>query len=135
MIGVSRAPLEKLLAYRERMGWSFNWASSYETDFNWDFEHSQTREEVSEWADQAPSFVDRFASACGTDRVGYFSEGPGLTVFARSGDDVYMTYATTARGLEVVMTYYEILDRTPLGRNEVEPTFQSWIRRHGEYES
>ncbi|MGH2881312.1 MAG: DUF899 domain-containing protein [Solirubrobacteraceae bacterium] len=135
MIGISRAPLEKLLAYRERMGWGFNWASSYETDFNWDFEHSQTREEVSAWADQAPSFVDRFASACGTDRIGYFSEGPGLTVFSRSGDDVYMTYATTARGLEIAMTYYEILDRTPLGRDEGEPTFQSWIRRHDEYES
>ena len=134
MIGISRAPLEKLLAYRERMGWSFNWASSYESEFNWDFEHSQTREEVSAWADQAPSFVERFASACGTDRVGYFSEEPGLTVFARSGDDVYMTYATTARGLEIVMTYYEILDRTPLGRNEREPTFQSWVTRHDEYE-
>ena len=134
MIGISRAPLQKLLAYRERMGWTFNWASSYETDFNWDFEHTQTREEVGVWAGEAPSFVDRFASACGTDRIGYFSEGPGLTVFARSGDDVYMTYATTARGLEIVMTYYEILDRVPLGRNEREPTFQSWVTRHDEYE-
>ena len=135
MIGVSRAPLEKLLAYRERMGWGFNWASSYESDFNWDLEHSQTREQVSTWADQAPPFVERFASACGTDLVGYFSEGPGLTIFARSGEDVYMTYATTARGLEVVMTYYGILDRVPLGRDEGEPMFQSWIRRHDEYES
>jgi len=135
MIGISRAPLEKLLAYRERMGWSFNWASSYDTDFNWDFEHSQTRDQVSVWADQAPPFVDRFASACGTDVVGYFSEGPGLTVFARSDEDVYMTYASTARGLEVVMTYYGILDRVPLGRAEGEPMFQSWIRRHDEYES
>ena len=135
MIGVSRAPLEKLLAYRERMGWGFNWASSYESDFNWDLEHSQTREQVSTWADQAPPFVERFASACGTDLVGYFSEGPGLTIFARSGEDVYMTYATTARGLEVVMTYYGILDRVPLGRDEGEPMFQSWIRRHDEYDS
>ncbi len=135
MIGVSRAPLEKLLAYRERMGWGFNWASSYESDFNWDLEHSQTREQVSTWADQAPPFVERFASACGTDVVGYFSEGPGLTIFARSGEDVCMTYATTARGLEVVMTYYGILDRVPLGRDEGEPMFQSWIRRHDEYES
>jgi len=135
MIGISRAPLEKLLAYRERMGWSFNWASSYDTDFNWDFEHSQTRDQVSVWADQAPPFVDRFASACGTDVVGYFSEGPGLTVFARSDEDVYMTYASTARGLEVVMTYYGILDRVPLGRAEGQPIFQSWIRRHDEYES
>jgi predicted dithiol-disulfide oxidoreductase (DUF899 family) len=135
MIGISHAPLEKLLAYRDRMGWSFNWASSYESDFNWDFEHSQSRDAVSAWVDQAPAFVERFASACGTDLVGYFSENPGLTVFARAGDDVFMTYATTARGLEIVMTYYEILDRTPLGRNEREPTFQSWVRRHDEYTS
>jgi predicted dithiol-disulfide oxidoreductase (DUF899 family) len=135
MIAISRAPIEKLLGYRERMGWSFNWASSYETDFNWDFEHSHTREDVSAWADQAPAFVERFASACGTDVVGYFSEGPGMTVFARSGGEVYMTYATTARGLEIAMTYYEILDRTPLGRDEGEPAFQSWIRRHDDYES
>ena len=133
MIGVSRAPLEKLLAYRERMGWGFNWASSYESDFNWDLEHSQTREQVSTWADQAPPFVERFASACGTDLVGYFSEGPGLTIFARSGEDVYMTYATTARGLEVVMNYYGILDRVPRGRDEGGPDFQGWVRRHDEY--
>ena len=134
MICVSRAPLEKLLAYRERMGWSFGWVSSYESDFNWDFEHSSTREQVSTWAEQAPPFVSRFASACGTDVAGYFTEGPGLSVFARSGDDVHLTYASTARGLEVVMTYYGILDRVPRGRDEADPHYQSWIHRHDEYE-
>jgi predicted dithiol-disulfide oxidoreductase (DUF899 family) len=133
MICISRAPLAKLLAFRERMGWSFNWASSYENDFNWDFEHSQTREQVSAWADQVPPFVDQFASASGTDRVGYFTEGPGLTTFARSGEAVHLTYATSARGLEVVMTYYGILDRVPLGRNETDPVYQSWIRHHDRY--
>jgi predicted dithiol-disulfide oxidoreductase (DUF899 family) len=133
MLCISRAPLEKLLAYRERMGWSFNWASSFESDFNWDLDHSWKRDRVSEWADQAPPFVGRFASACGTDVAGYVTERPGLTVFARSDDDVYLSYATNARGLEVAMGYYGLLDRTPVGRNEHDPTFQSWIRRHDEY--
>jgi predicted dithiol-disulfide oxidoreductase (DUF899 family) len=134
MICVSRAPVEKLLAFRERMGWSFNWASSYESDFNWDLEHSQTRDQVSGRADQMPAFVSRFASASGTDLVGYFTEGPGLTAFARSNGDVYLTYATGARGLEVVMGYYGILDRVTRGRDEGEPEYQSWIRHHDRYE-
>jgi predicted dithiol-disulfide oxidoreductase (DUF899 family) len=134
MLCISRAPLEKLLAYRRRMGWSFEWGSSYESDFNYDFEHTQTRDEVSAWADQVPDFVDRFASACGTDRVGYFTEGPGLSVFARSGGDVYLTYSSSARGLEPLMVYYGILDRVPLGRDESAPIFQSWLRRHDEYD-
>jgi predicted dithiol-disulfide oxidoreductase (DUF899 family) len=130
MICISRAPVDKLLAFRKRMGWSFNWASSYETDFNWDFEHSSTRDQVSEWVDQVPPLVSRFASQAGTDVVGYFTEGPGLTVFARSGDDVYLTYLTTARGLEVVMEYYGILDRVPRGRGEGDPF---WVRHHDKY--
>jgi predicted dithiol-disulfide oxidoreductase (DUF899 family) len=134
MICVSRAPLEKLLAYRERMGWSFNWASSSESDFNYDFEHSRTSDEASSWVDDAPPVVSRFAAECGTDAAGYMAERPGLSVFARSDNDVQLTYATTARGLEPVMVYYGILDRTPLGRDEGDPADPSWIRRHDEYE-
>ena len=133
MICISRAPLEKLLAYRERMGWTFTWASAYESDFNDDFEHTLTRDEVSVWADQVPPFVSLFASACGTDRVGYFTERPGLSVFARKDEDVYLTYETTARGLEPVMVYYGILDLVPGGRDESDPAYQSWIRRHDEF--
>jgi len=133
MICVSRAPLEKLLAYRERMGWSFNWASSYESDFNFDFERSQTRDQVSVWVDEAPRFVSRFASECGTDPVGYLAEGPGLSVFALSDEDVYLTYSTTARGLEPVMLYHGILDRVPRGRDEGDPPDPTWIRRHDEF--
>src|SRR5437764_9239307 len=133
MIGISRAPIEKLLSFRERMGWSFNWASSYESDFNWDFHHSSTREQVSGWADQVPPLVSEFASATGNDVVGYFTEGPGLTVFTRSGEDVYLAYETTARGLEVVMAYYGILDRVPHGRDEREPVDPFWIRHHDSY--
>jgi predicted dithiol-disulfide oxidoreductase (DUF899 family) len=133
MIAISRAPIEKLLGFRERMGWSFNWASSYETDFNWDWGHSQTREQVSEWADQVPSGVDQFASAAGTDRIGYFTEGPGLTVFTREGDDLYLAYEGSARSLEVIMTYYGILDRVPKGRDDGEPPDPFWVRHHDRY--
>jgi predicted dithiol-disulfide oxidoreductase (DUF899 family) len=135
MICISRAPLEKLLAYRARMGWRFTWASSYASDFNYDFERSHTREAVNAWIDDAPPIVSRFASDCGTDPVGYMSEGPGLAVFTRSDGQVFLTYSTTARGLEPVMVYYGILDRVPRGRDEGDPADPSWIRRHDEYDA
>jgi predicted dithiol-disulfide oxidoreductase (DUF899 family) len=133
MICISRAPLEKLLAYRGRMGWAFNWVSSYESDFNFDFDHSRPRADVEEWAKSAPPVVSQFASDCGTDAAGYVSEGPGLSVFARSGDQVYLTYSNSARGLEPVMVYYGILDMVPSGR-EGEPPDPAWMRRHDEFE-
>jgi predicted dithiol-disulfide oxidoreductase (DUF899 family) len=133
MICISRAPVEKLVAYRDRMGWAFTWASSFENDFNWDFDHSSTREQVSAWVDRVPPLVSTFASACGTDVVGYVTEGPGLSVFAREGDDVFLTYTGGARGLEAVMIYYGILDRVPRGREEGDPPDPFWIRRHDEY--
>ena len=133
MICISRAPLEKLLAYRERMGWSFTWASSYESDFNYDFERSRTRAEASARVHEVPPVVAQFAADCGTDPAGYLAEGPGLSVFAVRDQGVYLTYATTARGLEPVMVYYDILDRTPRGRDEGDPADPSWIRRHDEY--
>ncbi|MFL5860889.1 MAG: DUF899 domain-containing protein [Solirubrobacteraceae bacterium] len=133
MICVSQAPLEKLLAYRERMGWSFEWASSHESDFNYDFEHSRSRDQSSAWVAGAPVAVTRFASDCGTDPAGYMAQGPGLSVFSRADGDVYLTYATTARGLEPVMTYYGILDRVPRGRAEGEHADATWLRRHDEF--
>jgi predicted dithiol-disulfide oxidoreductase (DUF899 family) len=134
MICISSAPLEKLLPYRDRMGWSFNWASSSESDFNSDFEHSETTEQVRERLGDATWEVpSRFAAQCGTDLAGYVSQRPGLSVFARSGDDVYLTYTSTARGLEPVMVYYGILDRTPKGRDEGDPADPSWLRRHDEF--
>jgi len=133
MIAISRAPIEKLAAFRDRMGWDFNWASSHDGDFNWDFSHSATKETVSEWVDQVPPFVSRIAAQTGQDVVGYLTERPGLTVFTRSGDEVYLAYTSTARGLEVIMTYYEVLDRVPAGRDEHDPDYQSWIRHHDKY--
>jgi predicted dithiol-disulfide oxidoreductase (DUF899 family) len=134
MICVSRAPLEKLLAYRERMGWSFDWVSSDQSDFNSDFDHVRTRDQIDEWlGGEVPRAPTRFASQCGTDLFGYLSEGPGLSVFTLSGQEVFLTYSTTARGLEPVMVYYGILDLVPRGRDEGEPPDPSWIVRHDEF--
>jgi predicted dithiol-disulfide oxidoreductase (DUF899 family) len=134
MICVSRAPLEKLVAYRTRMGWNFNWASSFRSDFNFDFERSVAKETVAGWFEGEPPEVPaQLAAECGTDAISYMSEGPGLSVFARSGDDVYLTYSATARGLEPVMVYYPILDRVPRGRDEGDPADPTWVRRHDEF--
>jgi predicted dithiol-disulfide oxidoreductase (DUF899 family) len=133
MIAISQAPVEKLLAERERLGWQFNWASSYDSDFNDDYGHSLSREQTSAWVPAAPPIVSQNAADCGTDEAGYMAQRPGISVFARSGDDVYLTYATTARGLEAVMTYYRILDWVPRGRDEGEPPSPTWMRRHDEF--
>ena len=76
--------------------------------------------------------VKQMAEACSTDVVGYVSEGPGLSAYALSDGTVYQTYVTTARGLEPVMGYYGLLDRTPMGRHE-EGEQTHWLRRHDEY--
>jgi predicted dithiol-disulfide oxidoreductase (DUF899 family) len=133
MIAISQAQAEKLEAERQRLGWNFTWASSFESDFNSDFEHSHPRDVTSEWVPNAPAIVFQNAEDCGTDAAGYMAQRPGLSVFALEDDDVYLTYATTARGLEVVMTYYGILDRTPRGRDEGAPAYATWLRRHDEF--
>jgi predicted dithiol-disulfide oxidoreductase (DUF899 family) len=134
MICVSRAPIEQLLAYRARMGWNFNWASSFQSDFNFDFDRSVAKETVAGWFEGEPPEVPaQLAAECGTDAITYMSEGPGLSVFTASGDYVYLTYSATARGLEPVMVYYGILDRVTRGRDEGDPADPTWIRRHDEY--
>jgi predicted dithiol-disulfide oxidoreductase (DUF899 family) len=128
----SRAPLERLQAYKQRMGWSFPWVSSGGSDFNQDFGASRTEEELKpflESGDLGP--VPGLAAKCGTDAAGYLAEAPVLSIFALAGGVVHHTYSTTARGLEVLMGYYGMLDRAPNGRNEGEP--EMWIRRHDEY--
>jgi predicted dithiol-disulfide oxidoreductase (DUF899 family) len=137
MIYVSRAPLEKLLGYKRRMGWSFPWVSSANSDFNFDFGFSRTENQTREWIKPmvdagTPAIVDHLASASGTDVVGYLSEGPGFSAFVLDEGAVYHAYSTTARGLEFLMGYYPILDRAPKGRNEEESP-QLWLRRHDEY--
>src|SRR6202042_1814205 len=115
----SRAPREKLLAYRERMGWGIEWVSSGGNDFNRDLGFLYTLEELKPFLEgDIPSTVEQNARMCGTDAGGYVSEGPGLSAYALSDGNVYRTYVTTNRGLEVAMAYYGLLDRTANGRDE-----------------
>jgi predicted dithiol-disulfide oxidoreductase (DUF899 family) len=131
----SRAPLAKLLAYRERMGWRIGWVSSGGSDFNRDLGFLNTEEELKPFLEgQIPATVEQNALLCGTDVAGYVAEAPGLSVYARADGTVYRTYVTTARGLEPAMAYYGLLDRTPKGRDE-SPARPLWIRRHDEYDA
>ena len=135
LILVSRAPLAKLQAYRQRMGWSIPWVSSANTDFNFDFGASHTEEQLRGWGLQQsmlPRIARQNAAATGTDILGYLAESPAVGVFTLQDGAVYQTYATTARGVEFLMGYYPVLDRVPEGRDEAE-AFQAWIRRHDEY--
>ena len=132
---VSQAPLAKLQAYRERMGWSIPWVSAANTDFNFDLGASYPREQADAWEldeEALPPIVAQNAAAAGTDIRGYLSEAPLVSVFALHDATVYQTYVAGARGVEFLMNYYPILDRVPNGRDEGSG-FQTWIRRHDEY--
>jgi predicted dithiol-disulfide oxidoreductase (DUF899 family) len=130
----SRAPLDKLLAYRDRMGWEIEWVSSGGSDFNRDLGFLYTMEELEPFlAGDIPATVEQNAQMCGTDSAHYVAEGPGLSAYSLADGTVYRTYVTTARGLEAVsMAYYPLLDRTPKGRDEAGPD-PLWVRRHDEY--
>jgi len=133
MICVSRAPLEKLQAYKQRMGWSFDWVSTHGSDFNFDFGFSYAEDEVRSFLKGgAPPVISQVSAACGTDPAGYMTEGPGLSAFALSDGVAHHTYASSARGLEPMMGFYFLLDRAPMGRNEGDPP-EFWFRRHDEY--
>lgn len=136
MLLVSQAPLERLQAYKRRMGWDIGWVSSADSEFNLDLGYSSSEDETRAWVARAagslPPIVDLNARASGTDIVGYLTESPGFSVFALHDGVVYHTYSTGWRGLEFLMGYYAILDRTPKGRDE-DDGFQLWIRRHDEY--
>lgn len=142
---VSRAPLEKIQAYRQRMGWSFPWASAYGSDFNFDFGVAHTKEEweagtvaynfgeqdLRPAAGQEGALDDFSQSIVGTDWQTYRREGPGMSAFALQDGTVYHTYSAYARGLDGLWGMYQWLDRAPLGRNEN----GFWWRRHDEYDS
>jgi predicted dithiol-disulfide oxidoreductase (DUF899 family) len=125
---VSRAPLEKLLAYRDRMGWSFPWASSGRSDFNFDFNVSFTEESVS----NGGSHNFRPLEGWQLDPANLPFEGPGMSAFALEDGVVYHTYSAYSRGLDALWTMWQWLDRAPLGRNEGD---LSWFRRHDQYEA
>jgi predicted dithiol-disulfide oxidoreductase (DUF899 family) len=133
MLLVSRAPVEKLQAYRKRMGWDMEWVSAGGSDFNRDLGFTHTEEELRPFLEgEIPPGVKQMAERSGTDVAGFVTEGPGLSAYALSDGKVYRTYVTTARGLEPAMAYYGLLDRTPKGRDETDD-MSSWLRRHDEY--
>jgi predicted dithiol-disulfide oxidoreductase (DUF899 family) len=135
---VSQAPLEKLQAYKRRMGWSLPWVSSAPSGFNFDLGFSHTKSEGRQVVEEMmgggglPPIVEQNARATGTDAASYMTESPGFSTFVRDDDAVYHAYSTTWRGLEFVMGYYPILDHAPKGRDEGD-AWQLWIRRHDEY--
>jgi len=143
LTAVSRAPLAKLTAYKERMGWTFPWVSSHGGDFNFDFNVSYTEAQEKQGPVEynyargthamdmtpVPPPVAQFAATCGTDAATYRRDRPGMSAFVREGDAVYHTYSTYARGLDALWGAYQWLDRAPMGRNEQ----GIWWRRHDEY--
>jgi len=140
---VSRAPLAKLQAYERRMGWTFPWATSRDSDFNFDFSVSFTEEQQRAGAieynyaraghamdeQQVPAAVARFAESCGTDAATYARDRPGISTFVLEDGVVYHAYSSYARGVDSLWGMYPWLDRAPRGRNETGP----WSRRHDEY--
>jgi predicted dithiol-disulfide oxidoreductase (DUF899 family) len=141
MIAVSRAPIAALQAYKRRMGWTFTWVSSLNNDFNYDFNTSFTEEQQRSGSIDynyrtfglTPELegVREIAAMTGTDAPTYTREAPGMSAFALSDGEVYHTYSTYARGLDVLWGMYQWLDRAPNGRNET----GLWFRRHDEYGS
>ena len=144
LMAISRAPLAAIQAYKERMGWDFPWASSHDTDFNYDFNTSVTEEQqrsgtveynfgtrdVSGIFEVTEGPVAVVAAATGTDVPTYTREQPGMSAFALEDGVVYHTYSAYARGIDGLWSMYQWLDRAPKGRNET----GIWFRRHDEYD-
>ena len=124
LFAISRAPLDLLLAYRERMGWCFPWASSATNSFNYAFGVSFSPRQIQ---DGTANYNYQKGNAT-------IEELPGISVFARDGDDVFHTYSTFARGLDPCNATYQLLDIVPRGRDENSLTYpQEWVKRHDEY--
>ena len=123
MVAVSRAPYEKLAAYRQRMGWSFKWVSSFGSDFNFDFHVSFTPEEMKK-GKAFYNFKLQNPDAPERDGVSVFHQDPK--------GKVYRTYSTFARGIEALNLDYKYLDIVPKGRDEA-GRGPFWVRRHDEY--
>ncbi len=142
MIAVSRAPIAALQAYKRRMGWTFTWASSLDSDFNYDFNTSFTEEQQNSGSvdynyraidtiPDAETGSNEFAAMSGTDILTYTREAPGMSAFVVSDGVIYHTYSAYSRGLDALWGMYQWLDRAPKGRNET----GLWFRRHDEYTS
>jgi predicted dithiol-disulfide oxidoreductase (DUF899 family) len=144
LMAVSRAPLEKLQAFKRRMGWTFDWASSFASDFNYDYAASLRPEQLREGGeynfasmgdrsgllevDSGPLFET--AASTGADLAEFLREMPGMSTFAVSDGRVYHTYSAYARGLDGLWGAYQWMDRAPLGRNGDE---NAWVH-HDRYE-
>jgi predicted dithiol-disulfide oxidoreductase (DUF899 family) len=150
LTAVSRAPLAKLQAFKRRMGWTFPWASSHGTDFNFDYNVQFTEEQQREggieynyrresaWTlrgigdsltRQGEGPVAQIAAMTGTDAATYTRERPGVSAFALEDGVVYHTYSAYARGVDSLWGMYQWLDRAPNGRNET----GVWWRHHDAY--
>jgi predicted dithiol-disulfide oxidoreductase (DUF899 family) len=144
MMAISRAPIRAIQEYKERMGWTFPWASSLDSEFNYDFNVSVSEEAqrsgeveynyresdltaVLEAGDEGP--VGEMASKCGVDAATYTREAPGMSAFALEDGVVHHTYSAYARGLDALWGMYQWLDRAPRGRNET----GIWFQRRDEY--
>lgn len=122
---VSRAPLAELAPFKARMGWAFNWVSSYGNDFNRDFAVSFTPEELAQGKVYYNYGLREFPA----------EEAPGLSVFARAANgEVYHTYSTYSRGLDPLIGTYTLLDLVPKGRDEDPEATMSWVRYHDRYD-
>ena len=146
LAAVSRAPLPKLQAYRQRMGWTFPWASSYGSDFNLDFNVSFTEQQQRNGGleynyerdghaldappEEAAEVPVMLAAMAGTDVATYARERPGMSAFVREDGVIHHTYSTYSRGVDGIWGMYQWLDRAPRGRNET----GLWWRRHDEYD-
>jgi len=146
LMAVSQAPLAAIQGYKRRMGWSFPWASSLGSDFNFDFDVTFTEEQqrtgavpynyrsmdvTSVLEADGEGFVAQVAAMVGTDAATYTRQAPGMSAFALEDGVVYHTYSAYARGLDALWGMYTWLDRAPKGRNET----GLWFRRHDEYGS
>jgi len=126
-VAISRAPYERLAAYRQRMGWQAKWLSSSRTDFNHDYHVSFTPEEQK--SGQASYNYT-------TGPVPGSAERPGISVFYRDADGtIYHTYSSYGRGIEIVNAAYQMLDLVPKGRDEKGFAYpMEWLQRHDSYE-
>ena len=138
---ISRAPIDKLLAFRERMGWSFPWASSGRTDFNFDYNVSFTEMQERtqgvdynfrhqpkfEWRTSGNEIERSLAGMAGVDVPTYHRDRPGMSAFIREDGAIYHTYSTYSRGVDGIWAMYAWLDRAPKGRNEAQGPW--WLHR------
>ena len=124
-VAVSRAPIEKINAFKQRMGWGFRWVSSFQNTFNYDFHVSFTPEEAANGSvyynyTTSPFMID---------------ELPGMSVFYKDEQGrIFHTYSAYARGTEDVLVTYWCLDMTPKGRDEDERSMMGWMRHHDRYD-